>query len=135
MYLFILCEDDIVMVNELRNDVNVKLKWRRDTLASENYKISRTKIWYMDCNFSVHIQKIKLQWELNIVVKFVSDTVSVWFQNETSPVIRTFDFPIRKFVSENIRKLHILKYIENSILASITNIICIGYGSNTSPQI
>eukprot|EP00268_Persea_americana_P053479 TRINITY_DN6053_c0_g1_i1.p1 TRINITY_DN6053_c0_g1~~TRINITY_DN6053_c0_g1_i1.p1 ORF type:complete len:103 (+),score=7.98 TRINITY_DN6053_c0_g1_i1:1458-1766(+) len=42
-----------------------------------------------------------------IVVKFVSDAVSAWLQNETFRSIWTFRFPIWKFVSENRNIIYI----------------------------
>ena len=44
--------DDIVLVDETRAGVNVKLKLWRQTLESRNFILSKTKIEYMECKFS-----------------------------------------------------------------------------------
>ena len=44
--------DDIVLVDETRAGVNTKLKLWRQTLDSQGFRLSRTKIEYMECKFS-----------------------------------------------------------------------------------
>ncbi|KAL4204097.1 hypothetical protein AMTRI_Chr01g130510 [Amborella trichopoda] len=44
--------DDIVLIDEARNDINTKLELWRDALESKGFKISRTKIEYMECEFN-----------------------------------------------------------------------------------
>ena len=43
--------DDIVLVNETRARVNAKLELWRRTLESRFFRISMTKIEYMECKF------------------------------------------------------------------------------------
>ena len=52
-----LCTNDIVLVDESRDNVNVKLETWLETLKPEGFKISRTKTEYMDFNFSGHIKR------------------------------------------------------------------------------
>ena len=49
--------DDIVLVDELRDGVNAKLGRCRKALESNVFKLSHTKIEYIDCNFSGYIQR------------------------------------------------------------------------------
>ncbi|PVH47896.1 hypothetical protein PAHAL_4G180500 [Panicum hallii] len=44
--------DDVVLVDEIRAGVNMKLELRRHTLESRGFRLSRTKTEYMMCNFS-----------------------------------------------------------------------------------
>ena len=46
--------DDIVSVDEFREWVNAKLKQRRHEFESQGFKLSRTIIEYMKCNFSTN---------------------------------------------------------------------------------
>ena len=46
--------NDMVIVDELRDGVNAKLERWWEALESKGFKISSTKIEYMDCNFSGH---------------------------------------------------------------------------------
>ena len=43
--------DDIVLVAELREEINVKLEIWRNTLESKSCRPCRSKIGYMHCNF------------------------------------------------------------------------------------
>ena len=49
--------DDIVLVDESRDDMNAKLERWREALESKGFKISHTKLEYVDCNFDGHIQR------------------------------------------------------------------------------
>ena len=49
--------DDIVLVDESRDGMNAKLERWWKILESKRFKISRTKMEYMNCNFSGHIQR------------------------------------------------------------------------------
>ncbi|GMP67085.1 hypothetical protein CsSME_00027194 [Camellia sinensis var. sinensis] len=44
--------DNIVLVNETKEGVNIKLEIWRKTLESKGFRISRTKTEYMECKFS-----------------------------------------------------------------------------------
>ena len=44
--------DDIVLVDASREYVNTKLERWREASTSKGFKISRTKIEYLNCNFS-----------------------------------------------------------------------------------
>ncbi|KAL4198652.1 hypothetical protein AMTRI_Chr03g47090 [Amborella trichopoda] len=44
--------DDIVLIDETRNDVNTKLELWKDALESKGFKISQTKTECMECKFS-----------------------------------------------------------------------------------
>ena len=44
--------DDIVLVDETRAGVNVKLELWRQTLESRGFRLSRAKIKYIECKFS-----------------------------------------------------------------------------------
>ena len=48
----ILFADDIVLIDESREGVNLKLELWRQTLESKGFKLSRTKTEYMHCRFS-----------------------------------------------------------------------------------
>jgi len=45
--------DDIVLIDETRDGVNTKLGRWRDTLEAKGFKLSRSKMEYLHCNFSV----------------------------------------------------------------------------------
>ncbi|XP_070042637.1 uncharacterized protein [Nicotiana tomentosiformis] len=47
-----LFDDEIVLIDEMRGDVNERLKVWRKTLESKGFKLSRTKTEYMKCKFS-----------------------------------------------------------------------------------
>jgi len=42
-----LFDDDVVLIDETREEVNAKLELWRDVLESNDFRISRTKIEYM----------------------------------------------------------------------------------------
>ena len=44
--------DDIVLLDETRAGVNAKLELWRQTLESRGFRLSRTKIKYIECKFS-----------------------------------------------------------------------------------
>ncbi|XP_070045979.1 uncharacterized protein [Nicotiana tomentosiformis] len=44
--------DDIILIDETRGGVNERLKVWRHTLESKGFKLSRTKIEYLECKFS-----------------------------------------------------------------------------------
>ena len=44
--------DDIVIVDETRARVNIKLELWRQTLESRGFRLSRAKTEYMECKFS-----------------------------------------------------------------------------------
>jgi hypothetical protein len=44
--------DDVVLVDESRAGVNMKLELWRHTLESRGFRLSRTKTEYMMCDFS-----------------------------------------------------------------------------------
>ena len=44
--------DDIVLIDEIRQSVNVKLERLRHTLESRGFRISRVKTEYLHCCFS-----------------------------------------------------------------------------------
>nr|XP_009603113.1 uncharacterized protein LOC104098151 [Nicotiana tomentosiformis] len=44
--------NDIVLIDEMRCDVNERLEVWRQTLESKGFKLSRTKTEYVECNFS-----------------------------------------------------------------------------------
>ena len=43
--------DDVVLVDESRTGVNQKLELWQETLESKGFRLSRTKIEYMRCDF------------------------------------------------------------------------------------
>jgi hypothetical protein len=50
--------DDVVLVDESREEVNRKLELWRQTLESKGFRISRTKTEYMRCDFGVGISLV-----------------------------------------------------------------------------
>ena len=44
--------DDVVLIDETRGGVNDKLEIWRQTLESKGFRLSRTKMEYLECNFS-----------------------------------------------------------------------------------
>ena len=44
--------DDIVLIDETREGVNAKLERWKHALESTGFRVSRSKIEYMHCNFS-----------------------------------------------------------------------------------
>ena len=49
--------DDIVLLDETRSEVNVKLEIWRNALESKGFLLSRTKTKYMECSESQNINK------------------------------------------------------------------------------
>jgi hypothetical protein len=49
--------DDVVLVDENREGVNIKLELWRQTLESKGFRISRTKTEYMRCDFGTTISE------------------------------------------------------------------------------
>jgi len=47
-----LFEDDIVLIDESREGVNIKLERWRDTLEAKGFRLSRSKTEYLHCRFS-----------------------------------------------------------------------------------
>jgi hypothetical protein len=52
-----LSADDVVLVDESREGVNRKLELWRQSLESKGFRISRTKIEYMRCDFGTTISE------------------------------------------------------------------------------
>ncbi|XP_070008570.1 uncharacterized protein [Nicotiana sylvestris] len=48
--------DDIVLIDETRDDVNTQLEIWRQNLESKGFKLSRTKTEYLECKFSGETQ-------------------------------------------------------------------------------
>ena len=44
--------DDVVLIDETRNDLNSKLEQCRHTLESMSFRLSRSKTEYLKCGFS-----------------------------------------------------------------------------------
>jgi len=44
--------DDIIFIDENRDEINIRLEQWRHTLKSRGFKISRSKIEYLRCSFS-----------------------------------------------------------------------------------
>ncbi|RDY06090.1 hypothetical protein CR513_09984, partial [Mucuna pruriens] len=57
----ILCVDDIVLIEELREKVNFKFELWRQILESNDFHLSRSKIENMHCNFSKKQEKNDLE--------------------------------------------------------------------------
>ena len=68
--------DDIVLVDESRDDVNTKLERWREALESKGFKISRTKTKYMDCKFGGHLQRAETTMR-NEPKRYHKDIISV----------------------------------------------------------
>lgn len=65
----LLFADDVVLINETCSGVNAKLEVWRQTLKSKRFRLSRSKMEYLNCKFS------KVSHESDVVVKF--DTHSI----------------------------------------------------------
>ena len=48
-----LLADNIVLTDETKKGVNIKLEQWRDTLDAKGFKLSRSKTEYLHCRFSV----------------------------------------------------------------------------------
>ena len=57
---FMLFANDKVLVNESRDGATTKLKRWREALESKGFKMSRTEIEYMVCNFRRQYKEMKL---------------------------------------------------------------------------
>ncbi|XP_070054805.1 secreted RxLR effector protein 78-like [Nicotiana tomentosiformis] len=53
----LLFADDIVLIDETRGGVNERLEVWRHTLESKGFKLSRTKIEYLECKFNIVTQE------------------------------------------------------------------------------
>ena len=50
--MYMLFADDVVLVDESRAGINMKLELWRQTLESKGFRLSRTKTEYLWCDFS-----------------------------------------------------------------------------------
>nr|XP_009766556.1 PREDICTED: uncharacterized protein LOC104217909 [Nicotiana sylvestris]XP_016446357.1 PREDICTED: uncharacterized protein LOC107771493 [Nicotiana tabacum] len=60
--------DDIVLIDETRCGVNASLDVWRQTLESKSFKLSRTKIEYLKCKFSVGTHETEVDVKLDTLV-------------------------------------------------------------------
>jgi hypothetical protein len=49
--------DDIILMDETRYGVNVKLEVYKNTLESKGFRLNKTKTEYLECKFSNNINK------------------------------------------------------------------------------
>ena len=49
---YILFRDDVVLMGELREEINTKLEWWRQALENHMAHVSRSKTGYVKCKFS-----------------------------------------------------------------------------------
>ncbi|XP_060200604.1 uncharacterized protein LOC132628864 [Lycium barbarum] len=63
--------DDIVLIDESRSGVNMRLEVWRQTLESKGFKLSRTKIEYLECKFSdgTQVEDENMQLGTQIILK------------------------------------------------------------------
>ncbi|XP_070020025.1 uncharacterized protein [Nicotiana sylvestris] len=66
--------DDIVLINEMRSGVNARLEVWRQTLESKGFKLSRTKIEYLECMFSdeTHDVDVEIKLDAHVIPKRAS---------------------------------------------------------------
>jgi len=48
----VLFADDIVLIDNIREGINTKLEWWKDTLEGKGFRLSRSKTEYLYCRFS-----------------------------------------------------------------------------------
>lgn len=48
-----------MLLEELRNGLNAKLEIWQAALESKNFKISHTKIYYMNCNLNGDVKRVE----------------------------------------------------------------------------
>nr|XP_009593913.1 uncharacterized protein LOC104090513 isoform X1 [Nicotiana tomentosiformis] len=60
--------DDIVLIDETRGGVDDRLEFRRQTLKSKGFKLSRTKTKYLECKFSEVTQEADMGMRLDTQV-------------------------------------------------------------------
>ncbi|XP_070029075.1 uncharacterized protein [Nicotiana sylvestris] len=65
---FMLFADDIVLIDEKRCGVNSRLDEWRHTLESKGFKLSRTKIDYLECKFSEGTREAEVDAKLDTQV-------------------------------------------------------------------
>lgn len=53
--------DDIALLDETLNRVNARLEVWRQTLESKGFRLSRTKIKYMECKHSVVLDEVNVE--------------------------------------------------------------------------
>ena len=51
--------NDVVLIDETREEVNAKLELWMDVLESNGFRINRTKTEYMECKFSQNMSRNK----------------------------------------------------------------------------
>nr|XP_009599585.1 uncharacterized protein LOC104095213 [Nicotiana tomentosiformis] len=63
--------DDIVLIDETRRGVNVKLEVWRQTLESKGFKLSRTKTKYLECKFcdGTHEADVEVKLDAQVIPK------------------------------------------------------------------
>uniref|UniRef100_A0A1U7X3Y0 Uncharacterized protein LOC104234874 n=1 Tax=Nicotiana sylvestris TaxID=4096 RepID=A0A1U7X3Y0_NICSY len=66
--------DDIVLIDETRSGVNAGLEVWRQTLESKDFKLSRTKTKYLECNFSdgTHDADVEVKLDAQVIPKRAS---------------------------------------------------------------
>ncbi|XP_047263759.1 uncharacterized protein LOC124896264 [Capsicum annuum] len=63
-------QDDVVLIDETRSGVNVKLEVWRQILKSKGFRLSRSKMEYLECKFS------EVSHDSNVVAKLDSHPIS-----------------------------------------------------------
>ncbi|KAF3659360.1 putative protein FAR-RED IMPAIRED RESPONSE 1-like [Capsicum annuum] len=66
----LLFADDVVLINETRSGVNAKLEVWRQTLESKGFRLSMSKMEYLECKFS------EVSHESDVVVKLDTHSIS-----------------------------------------------------------
>nr|XP_009761102.1 PREDICTED: uncharacterized protein LOC104213317 [Nicotiana sylvestris] len=66
--------DNIVLIDEMRSKVNARLEVWRQTLESKGFKLSRTKIEYLECKFcdETHEADVEAKLDAQVIPKIAS---------------------------------------------------------------
>jgi hypothetical protein len=69
--------DDAVLVDENRTGIDQKLKLWRRTLEAKGFRLSRSKMEYMKCDFSATTQE---EWDARLMVRWYprKTTFATW---------------------------------------------------------
>ncbi|XP_070028823.1 uncharacterized protein [Nicotiana sylvestris] len=85
----ILFADDIVLIDETRTGVNEKLEIWRQALESKGFKLSRTKMEYLECKFSAEQREVGMDVRLESQIiqsrdnfKYLGSVIHVGGEND-----------------------------------------------------
>nr|XP_016447223.1 PREDICTED: uncharacterized protein LOC107772244 [Nicotiana tabacum] len=96
--------DDIVLIDETRGDVNERLEVWRQALEFKGFKLSRTKIEYLECNFS------SVTGETDMVVRLDSQVIP---KRESFKVLE--QTKLTESITEGVIKMTLFEVVDSDM--------------------